>query len=340
MLRAYIRDRASWVGLYAGSLMLTDLLLFLDDGLDLSMTSVLYLNVLLVLGFLFFFSWRYRKETAYVRSLQQLNRELEDDWLERLPAARSNEQVMISDLLRQLDRTYRKEAAGLQEAVRSRQNDTAAWVHEVKAPLTAMKLVIDANRSDHAMRKVETSWLRISLLVDQQLYISRLPSLEADYMLENTDLMRLAAEEIRHLMPWCMERNIAVELTEEPAPTITDQKWCRFIIRQLVTNAVKYSPSGGTIWITTTHDDAGRLILCVKDEGPGIPRHEQPRIFDKGFTGSAGRIHNAATGLGLYLAKQAAEKIGIQLCVISDIGRGTEMIMIFPVENEFDATRR
>ncbi|GKV69684.1 sensor protein BceS [Sporosarcina sp. NCCP-2716] len=340
MLNGYIRDRAGWIGLYAGSLLLVDLLLFLDAGLALPMTSVLYLNGLLLVAFFLFFSWRYRKETAYVRALQELTRELEEDWLEKLPAAQSNGQTVISDLLRRLDRTYMEQAAGLQAAVRSRQNDTAAWVHEVKAPLTAMKLVIDANRTDDAMRKVEASWLRISLLVDQQLYLSRLPSLEADYVLEEADIKRLATDEIRHLMPWCLEHNIAIDLADEPGNTVTDAKWCRFIIRQLLTNAVKYSPPGGTIWITAVHDDAGRLSLHIKDEGPGIPAHEQPRIFDKGFTGSAGRIHNAATGLGLFLARQSAEKLGIQLRVQSDFGFGTEMIMTFPMENEFDATRK
>ena len=92
---------------------------------------------------------------------------------------------------------------------------TAAWVHEVKAPLTAMKLLIDANRTDPAIRKLEAEWLRVYLLIDQQLYISRLPTLEADYIVEETDVQRLAAAEVRELATWCMEKNIAVEFEGE-----------------------------------------------------------------------------------------------------------------------------
>ena len=127
---------------------------------------------------------------------------------------------------------------------------TAAWVHEVKAPLTAMKLTMDGHRSDPVIRKIEAEWLRVHLLIDQQLYISRLPTLEADYVLEKTDVHRLVTAEVRELASWCMEKNIAVEFEGEDKEVVTDVKWCRFIIRQLVTNAVKYSPIGGTIIIS------------------------------------------------------------------------------------------
>ena len=64
-------------------------------------------------------------------------------------------------------------------------------------------------------------------------------------------------------------------------------------------------------------------FLSIKDEGPGIEAHDLPRIFDKGFTGGTGRLHNAATGLGLYLAQTVADKNGITLQAQSEIGQGT-----------------
>ena len=78
--------------------------------------------------------------------------------------------------------------------------------------------------------------------------------------------------------------------------------------------------------------------LTIKDEGPGIKAHDLPRIFDKGFTGGTGRLHNAATGLGLYLAQTVAEKIGITLTAQSEMGQGTTMKMMFSTENDFDKT--
>jgi OmpR family two-component system bacitracin resistance sensor histidine kinase BceS len=216
----------------------------------------------------------------------------------------------------------------------------ASWVHEIKAPLTAMKLTIDANQSDPVMRKMEAEWLRIYLLVDRQLYITRLPALESDYVLEETAIQRLAAKEVRDLASWCMEKNIAVEFEGQDSEVITDIKWCRFIIRQLLMNAVKYSPKGGTLLISTEIMQAGNVILSIRDEGPGIPAHDLPRIFDKGFTGGNGRIYNAATGLGLYLARNIAAKIGISLEARSDQTKGTVMRMNFTTKNDFEAVRK
>ncbi|WP_432352887.1 sensor histidine kinase [Sporosarcina sp. A2] len=340
MLRTYSADRRSWIALYLGSLSLTDLLLFLDQGLAISAISIGYLNVLLLAIFILFFIWRYRKETAYSRSLNHLLKELPDDWQEGLPEAVFHQEAIMSALLHSIDSSYRTRMARMQEFVHAEQNDTAAWVHEVKTPLTAMKLLIDANRTAPEIWKIETEWLRVHLLIDQQLYISRLPSIEADYVLEETDIVRLAIEEVRQLMPWCLEKNIAIEIDENPVEVVTDQKWCRFILRQLLTNAVKYSPTGGTLFVQTSSDETGHVSITVADEGPGIPAHEMPRIFDRGFTGNTGRIQHAATGLGLYLAKQAANKIGVHLNGQSDGLTGTQMVITFPVENEFDATRK
>jgi OmpR family two-component system bacitracin resistance sensor histidine kinase BceS len=189
------------------------------------------------------------------------------------------------------------------------------------------------------IRNIESEWLRIHLLIDQQLYISRLPSLEADYVLEQTGIQRLAALEVRELASWCVEKNIAVEFEGEETLVRTDRKWCRFMIRQLMTNAVKYSPESGTILLSTTVTPDGHVRLTIRDEGPGIAAHDLPRIFDKGFTGGNGRLYNAATGLGLYLAKTVSAKIGITLTVQSELEAGTTMQMTFTVSNAFESVR-
>lgn len=193
-------------------------------------------------------------------------------------------------------------------------------------------------RHKSEVREIEAEWLRIHLLV-RQLYISRLPTLEADYIVEPTSLHRMASQEVRGLTSWCMEKNIAVDIEVEDIAVVTDSKWCRFIIRQLLTNAVKYGLLGSSIRISTSIAPSGNIILSIKDEGPGIPAHDLPRIFDKGFTGGAGRIQNAATGLGLYLAKIVAGKIGIALEAFSEPEPGTMMKMTFPSKNPFESIR-
>lgn len=339
MFFKYILDRLSWILFFVLSLLFTNILIWLDKGLSIQISSMLYMNGLLAISFLVFLLWRYAKETAYSRSLAELAQNTWGDWHEALPEPQFNHEQTIDDLLKRVVQAYQRSVAELQASTLRESEYTAAWVHEVKAPLTAMKLIIDANRQDSAIRNIEAEWLRVHLLIDRQLYISRLPTLSSDYLLENIDVHDLVAPEVREMRSWCMEKNLAVEFEGEGIEVITDKKWCRFIIRQLVTNAVKYSPVGGTILISVEGMRNGQVQMTIRDEGPGIPAHELPRIFDKGFTGGTGRLHNAATGLGLYLARQVAEKIGISLAVQSELDQFTVLQMTFSTENDFDATR-
>ncbi|MBP1997062.1 sensor histidine kinase [Paenibacillus eucommiae] len=339
MILRYLYDRKSWILFFVLSLLFVDLMIWIDNGIAIRADSMLFLNMLLILAMAAFLGWRYQKEMKYARSLMELAEEIHEDWIETLPAAYFYQEEATNQLLRAADHWYWHKVSDGNAARSVEQDYIASWVHEVKTPLTAMKLTIDANKGNPALRKIESEWLRIHLLIDQQLYISRLPSLEADYVLEQTGIQQLAAQEVRELASWCVEKNIAVEFDGEEGFVRTDRKWCRFIIRQLLTNAVKYSPEGGIIYLSTTVTPDGHVRMMIKDEGPGIATHDLPRIFDKGFTGGNGRLQNAATGLGLYLARTVAVKIGISLTVQSGVHEGTAMEMTFTVSNAFESVR-
>lgn len=339
MFIRYLNEKKSWIFLFLLLLGLTDLLILLDQGIAVQDSSILYLNVLFLLVLVLFVFWRYKKETRLLIALAELSRNMEEDWLETLPPSEYLRDEVTIEALRAADLFYRRKLFEHDEAHLIERDYTASWVHEVKAPLTAMKLTLDAHRSDPVVRKIEAEWLRIHLLIDRQLYISRLPSLESDYVLAATEIQRLAAQEVRELASWCVEKNVGVEFEGEEAEVLTDSKWCRFIIRQVLTNAVKYSPEGGTITISTGRTPSGNTVLIISDQGTGIPAHDLPRIFDKGFTGGNGRLQNAATGLGLYLAQIVAAKIGIVLAAQSEPEQGTAMRMTFTVKNDFESIR-
>jgi len=336
MFTDYLKDMKSWILFFLGMLGLADIILWLDQGIAVEFIAVLYFNVLLLLFFAVFLVWRYRVEMDYVKKLSALIEERMNEWHEALPEPIFIRDQVVNESLAQLKSSFAKELSRAKEVNVTSGDYVAAWVHEVKAPLTAMKLIIDANRNERGMRKIESDWLRIHLLIDQQLSISRLPTLEVDYILVKTSLQKLVTAEVREIASWCLEKNIAVEFEGDDLDVVTDSKWSRFIIRQLLTNAVKYSPVNGIIIISINVKATGYAELVIKDEGPGIPMHDLPRVFDKGFTGGTGRLHNAATGLGLYLANTVASKIGITLGIKSEVAHGTAMHMTFSIENEFE----
>lgn len=332
---SYLKDRKSWLVFFVGMLVLVDLILWLDQGITVEFIAVLYFNLLLLIFIVLFSIWRYKVETKFTKKLAALVGNESEDWSVSLPEPTFTQERLIHDILQEVAFSTSEKLANLKHINTNESDYLASWVHEVKAPLTAMKLTIDAHRHEAFIRKIESDWVRIHLLIDQQLSIARLPTLEMDYLVEKTSLQGLVSAEVREVASWCLEKDLAIEFEGDAREVVTDVKWCRFIIRQILTNAVKYSPVNGTIFVSMMLSPSGHAMLKIRDEGPGIPAHDLPRIFDKGFTGGTGRLHNAATGLGLYLAQTVAEKIGITVTAQSKTNEWTEISLIFAKENEF-----
>lgn len=342
MFIAYLVYKKSWLGLIALLLLLTNTLLIVDAGIRVEPDSILYLNGLFLVIFVLFFIWRYKKETAYFKSLLKLSDDLKDDWFETIPSPRSHfPDNYVSTLLQTIYEQTRDNRRENQYTQRMEQDELASWVHEMKTPLTAMKITIDAHRSNELAQRLHSTWLELHLLLDRQLYISRLDTLDSDLIPEQVQVIDLLRGELRELSTWCMEKNISVDLTgNTTAAVYTDKKWSGFVLRQLLTNAIKYSPTNGKIEIVINLLESESVSVTIKDHGPGIQLHDLPRIFDKGFTGENGRVLHSATGMGLYLAKEISEKLHIRLDVSSSLGQGTTFSMIFTNDNSFEEIRR
>lgn len=108
----------------------------------------------------------------------------------------------------------------------------------------------------------------------------------------------------------------------------SDSKWLRFVLHQLLTNALKYSNAGKAITVRayTTQTD---IVLSVEDEGCGIQPEDISRIFNLFFTGQNGRLRGESTGLGLYMVKQILDYLGHSIQVESTVGIGSKFQIIF-----------
>jgi hypothetical protein len=136
---------------------------------------------------------------------------------------------------------------------------------------------------------------------------------------ELDDIIRQA---VRKFAPQFVHGRIRLVYEPVSVRVLTDEKWLLFLIEQLLSNAIKYTPKG-TVTITVS---PGK-VLTVSDTGIGIAPEDLPRIFEKGFTGYNGRADKKATGLGLYLCKQTADKLGIRLWALSKPGEGSAFFL-------------
>jgi len=150
---------------------------------------------------------------------------------------------------------------------------------------------------------------------------------------EAHDLGKLLQEEVNHIELFARRQNQKLELVlPRTTPSIpVDETIFRFILTNLLSNAVKYSREGGTITVTLT-PESRRVLVAIRDEGLGIPKQDQDRIFTKFFRASNALMNTDGTGLGLYIVKQLLERTGGTIWFDSEDGKGTTFTVAIPKE--------
>jgi two-component system sensor histidine kinase GraS len=217
--------------------------------------------------------------------------------------------------------------------IQSTEASLTDFVHDIKTPVTAMKLMIEKEADMDKKRALLFEWTRINDMLDKQLYLTRIESQNNDMYFEYVPLKRLIIEEIQLTRYLSQAKGIGYELDlDESHHVYTDSKWCRMMIRQIFSNEIKYSENG-TIYVKSSLVNE-QVQVQIKDEGRGISKKDLPRIFDKGFTSTNYRNETTSSGIGLYLVNTVKQNLGIQVEVVSDEGHGTEVTFIFPTQNE------
>jgi OmpR family two-component system bacitracin resistance sensor histidine kinase BceS len=306
---------------------------YLDNAIPLG--PILYIVFLSLIIFIFFLVIRYNKETKFYRSLSEWDNTLDTT---SLSAAESPFEKIIETTLTNQTVRFKQDTTKSRIALEEEKDDLLAWIHEVKTPLTAMHLMIETLDDVTAKSKLTVEWLRIHHLLDQQLHQKRLPFLENDLYIETVDLKSVIFKEVKDLQSWCIQRKIGFDVELAEASVLSDGKWLAFIIRQMLTNAVKYSEASDIIIKSYRQNE--QTILTVEDFGRGIETKDLPRIFDKGFTSTTNHQDHSATGMGLFLAKKAAVPLRITVEVTSTPGEGTVFTLVFPKRNEFTTITR
>ncbi|ATA60562.1 sensor histidine kinase [Anoxybacillus geothermalis] len=333
MIKDYLWERKSWMALFLFLELFILFVAYLDPTIPLS--SVLYIVFLTTIIFVVFVIIRWKKETAFYQRLQEWERRL--DPISALRAASPLEKIVERVLASQTDQ-WKQELKEHLTTLEQEKDELLSWIHEMKTPLTAMRLIIERVGDENTKAQLLYEWLRIHLLLDQQLHQRRLPHMENDLYIEQVELEPLLINEIKPLQSWCMQKGIGFDLQLDVRSVLSDAKWLSFIIRQIITNAVKYSESSDIV--VKSFMKNGHARLQIQDFGLGIDPKDLPRIFEKGFTSTTEHQNEAATGMGLYLAKKAAKPLLLDFHVESTPGRGTTFTILFPQENDIIRTRR
>jgi heavy metal sensor kinase len=249
-------------------------------------------------------------------------------------AERLNDRLPVDnpdDELGRLATVFNETLTRLESSFEQMRRFTTDASHELRTPLTAIRSVgevgLRGRRDEAAYREIIGSMLeevdRLALLVDRLLTLSRADTGQAQLSVDMVDIPELAEEIAEQLGVLAEEKNQAIKVQAQVVPRwIGDRVMLRQALLNLVDNAIKYSPVGGSIEILVTQSTEGTLI-DVTDTGPGIPAELRSRVFDRFYRVDKARSRaNGGTGLGLAIAKLAVEVNGGRLSLepATDVG--------------------
>ena len=250
------------------------------------------------------------------RQLEQLLPYIELEY-DNLPEARTVSEKDYQQMIYALGKLNSGRQTDWQRERQDSLDYYTTWVHQIKTPIAVMRMTLQGEDTEEH-RELLAELFRIEQYVDMVLSYIRLGSSQTDFVFQEYDLDSVIKQAIHKFAPQFVRYGLRLIYDPVEMKVLTDEKWLLFILEQLLSNAVKYTRKG-----TVTIAVSSEQVLSVSDTGMGIAPEDLPRIFEKGFTGYHGREDKKATGLGLYLCKQTAEKLGIKICAESKPGQGS-----------------
>jgi len=225
-----------------------------------------------------------------------------------------------------------------------RQSDfVAEMVHELRTPLLSLKTSttlllrpdLPLEKRDDMVMMMQGETNRLMRLTTEFLDLAQMESGRAKLEISPFDLNRLIDDSIHVVTPQATAKEISVENTNAFDVTVNgDHGKIKQVLLNLLTNAIKYNPEGGSVKVNTTILENGNksmVRIAVKDTGYGIPKEDQKNMFQKFFRVQSTADKASGTGLGLVITKHIVEAHGGNIWLESDVGKGTTFFFTVPI---------
>ena len=281
----------------------------------------------------------YLHKRKYYRSVYGMLSSLQEKYL--IAEVISNPDFLdgkiLKDVITQIDKSMLENVNKYKYMTEDYKEYIEMWIHEIKIPIATSKIIIENNKTE-ITKSIDEELEKIENYIEQALYYARSNTVEKDYYIKKCVLKEIVNEGIRKNKTVLIEQKISINTHNLEHQVNTDSKWIVFILNQIIQNSIKYRKIEGKAEIEIyAVKGKENVILCIKDNGMGIKKEEITRVFEKGFTGTNGRMLNKkSTGIGLYLCKKLCDKLGIAIELNSVQNEGTEVRLVFPNSSYID----
>ena len=312
--KIYLRDRLPAVGVF---LLFSLIFLTVFALYRLPIAAVLYpVGLCAVLGGVFL-ALDVRRARERHRRLERLS-QLSGAVMGEFPLAINQDHRDYQHIIQLLRAEQAQREGEMQRRYGDMVDYYTVWAHQIKTPIASMRLTLQSQDSPTARQQLE-ELQRIEQYVEMVLAFLRLDSESTDYLFREYELDGILRGAVRKFSTQFIRRHIALHYEPTGLRVLTDEKWLSFVVEQVLSNALKYTPDGGEVWLELEKP----ATLCIRDNGMGIAAEDLPRIFQKGYTGYNGRADKKASGLGLYLCRRICQSLGHTISAQSVAGEGT-----------------
>lgn len=332
----FIKDKLSFTIAY----FLNTILILLYFYLEYSQIDILYPFSLSTVVYLFLIMNEWVK---YYKFNRGLNEGIENRYFNLNP--KTNEQQKTAGTILEIHENYTNKISSICAQDADNKYFLSQWVHNIKTPASIIDLIIQKATKDTSFNSED----QVSILklffdireennkvrngLDQILNINRLNDFSKDYEPQTVDLVSLLREIINNKKSQFIYNNMfpKIEFQYKEAFIITDKKWNKFILEQIISNAIKYSTGNKekNYIHFNIHIDDKKTRLTISDEGVGIPSYDIKRVFEPFFTGENGRKAHDSTGIGLYICKLISKKLDHNILIDSEVNKGTTVSIIY-----------
>ncbi|MDX5474898.1 MAG: sensor histidine kinase [Bacillaceae bacterium] len=326
MLKRYIKDRAILIMFYFINITSVIAFFHLNERANNEVLYPLSIGILLLGVYLLIDGFRYFQVNS---ALQKM---IEGQYT-NFPVY-TEEQKAFLHLMNKKDEANSREKNEQKVKNKERLFFLSHWMHYLKTPVSVMELIIqkekEAGEAPVVLEKMHKENKRLHSSIEQGLTMIRMDSFENDLDVQTVDILSTLRKLINSRKSEFIYQSVfpVIECNQEQLHVITDLKWNEVMLDQIISNAVKYSSiqngSGSKkIRFHLSLEKDETTTLSIIDEGVGIPSYDLERVFDPFFTGENGRKFANSSGIGLYLCKKIADKLGHELSIKSELSKGT-----------------
>ena len=324
----YIKDKIYYILTFSIYIILISIYL---KAMETEIPAIIIVIAISTIFFCAGFIISYLKSNKYLKDIDKMMDNLTEKYLitEVMPKPNRAERFAYYRILKKANKSMLENISTIKQQQIDYKEYIESWVHEIKIPITSVKLLCENNKSD-ITTKIDEEIEEINNFVEQALFYARMDQVSNDFMIKNINLNNVIKNVLARNKKIMIQNNMKVELNNVNTNCYTDEKWLEFIVNQIIQNAIKYRKERNANIVITISENKENVILNIKDNGIGIKTSEIGRIFDKGFTGTNGRNQKKSTGIGLYLCKRLCQEIGMEIEANSKENEFTEIKIIIP----------